>query len=181
MQDGAKPVTGTLAGVAGGTKAGSSGFLSSLGKDLSRGLGTVITAGTSGASDRSGSAKQRKQSGCVGQELMPRGGATAGHEAAPAEVQQQPQQEQQQQQQQEQIVQQQQQQQEDAPLPPGWEAKYDAGQNRVFYVDHNTRTTTWERPTWTLDAAAGECAAMLITLYTMCIYVCMCDVWVAYV
>lgn len=32
------------------------------------------------------------------------------------------------------------------PLPPGWEERTDA-KGRVFYVDHNTRTTTWTRPT----------------------------------
>ena len=30
-------------------------------------------------------------------------------------------------------------------LPPGWEAKVDHN-GRVFYVDHNTRTTQFERP-----------------------------------
>lgn len=33
-----------------------------------------------------------------------------------------------------------------SPLPPGWEAKYDALNKKVFYVDHNSKTTTWERP-----------------------------------
>lgn len=32
------------------------------------------------------------------------------------------------------------------PLPPGWEAKMDKNTNRIFYVDHNTRSTQWERP-----------------------------------
>lgn len=32
------------------------------------------------------------------------------------------------------------------PLPKGWEAKIDAASNRIFYVDHNSRTTTWEKP-----------------------------------
>lgn len=31
------------------------------------------------------------------------------------------------------------------PLPPGWEMRRD-NQGRTYYVDHNTRTTTWERP-----------------------------------
>jgi len=31
-------------------------------------------------------------------------------------------------------------------LPPGWEEKIDAN-GRTYYVDHNTRTTTWQRPT----------------------------------
>ncbi|KAK7114006.1 E3 ubiquitin-protein ligase Su(dx)-like isoform X2 [Littorina saxatilis] len=33
----------------------------------------------------------------------------------------------------------------DQPLPPGWELRKD-NQGRSYYVDHNTRTTTWERP-----------------------------------
>ncbi|GAB1598341.1 E3 ubiquitin-protein ligase Su(dx)-like isoform X3 [Argonauta hians] len=31
------------------------------------------------------------------------------------------------------------------PLPYGWQMRFDP-QGRVYYVDHNTRTTTWERP-----------------------------------
>uniref|UniRef100_A0A1A8L513 E3 ubiquitin-protein ligase n=1 Tax=Nothobranchius pienaari TaxID=704102 RepID=A0A1A8L513_9TELE len=31
------------------------------------------------------------------------------------------------------------------PLPPGWEQRKDP-HGRMYYVDHNTRTTTWERP-----------------------------------
>jgi len=31
-------------------------------------------------------------------------------------------------------------------LPPGWEERRDQ-HNRIYYVDHNTRTTTWRRPT----------------------------------
>lgn len=31
------------------------------------------------------------------------------------------------------------------PLPPGWERRMDP-MERVYYVDHNTRTTTWNRP-----------------------------------
>jgi len=31
------------------------------------------------------------------------------------------------------------------PLPAGWERRVDP-QNRPYYVDHNTRTTTWQRP-----------------------------------
>ncbi|KAF9346957.1 hypothetical protein BGX26_001518, partial [Mortierella sp. AD094] len=30
-------------------------------------------------------------------------------------------------------------------LPPGWEAAV-ASDGRTYYIDHNTRTTTWERP-----------------------------------
>jgi hypothetical protein len=40
-------------------------------------------------------------------------------------------------------------------LPPGWEAKFDTVNKRVFFVDHNTKTTTWERPKWS-PAAAGD-------------------------
>jgi hypothetical protein len=32
------------------------------------------------------------------------------------------------------------------PLPPGWEARLDE-KGRIFYVDHNTKTTTWIPPT----------------------------------
>lgn len=31
------------------------------------------------------------------------------------------------------------------PLPPGWERRTDP-QNRTYFVDHNTRSTTWHRP-----------------------------------
>ena len=35
---------------------------------------------------------------------------------------------------------------DDAPLPPGWEARRSA-KGRIFYLDHNTRTTHWKPPT----------------------------------
>ncbi|MGH0166112.1 UNVERIFIED_CONTAM: hypothetical protein FKN15_064988, partial [Acipenser sinensis] len=31
------------------------------------------------------------------------------------------------------------------PLPPGWEEKID-NLGRTYYVNHNTRTTQWKRP-----------------------------------
>ena len=31
------------------------------------------------------------------------------------------------------------------PLPPGWERRFDS-QGRKFYIDNNTRTTSWTRP-----------------------------------
>ena len=31
------------------------------------------------------------------------------------------------------------------PLPPGWE-EHEDDQGRICYVNHNTRTTQWERP-----------------------------------
>lgn len=31
------------------------------------------------------------------------------------------------------------------PLPPGWEMRKDQN-GKMYYIDHNTRTTTWERP-----------------------------------
>ena len=34
---------------------------------------------------------------------------------------------------------------ENEPLPPGWEKRRDL-EGRVYYVDHNTRQTTWQRP-----------------------------------
>lgn len=32
------------------------------------------------------------------------------------------------------------------PLPTGWEEKTDAVTGKLFYINHNTRTTTWEHP-----------------------------------
>ena len=34
---------------------------------------------------------------------------------------------------------------ENEPLPPGWEKQSDP-KGRVYYVNHNTRQTTWQRP-----------------------------------
>jgi len=34
---------------------------------------------------------------------------------------------------------------DEEPLPPGWEKRLDQ-YNRVYYVDHTTRSTVWERP-----------------------------------
>lgn len=33
-----------------------------------------------------------------------------------------------------------------APLPPGWEKRADAVTGKTYYIDHNTRTTTWTHP-----------------------------------
>lgn len=30
-------------------------------------------------------------------------------------------------------------------MPPGWEVRRDP-RGRIYYVDHNTRSTTWQRP-----------------------------------
>lgn len=35
---------------------------------------------------------------------------------------------------------------DEEPLPAGWEMRYDQF-GRKYYVDHNTKSTTWERPT----------------------------------
>ncbi|XP_031497085.1 probable phosphoinositide phosphatase SAC9 isoform X2 [Nymphaea colorata] len=32
------------------------------------------------------------------------------------------------------------------PLPPGWEKRSDAVTGKTYYIDHNTRRTTWEHP-----------------------------------
>jgi len=32
------------------------------------------------------------------------------------------------------------------PLPPGWEEKVDPSTGSVYYVDHNSQRTSWERP-----------------------------------
>ena len=31
-------------------------------------------------------------------------------------------------------------------LPPGWSAKFDPRMNRWYYINHNTKTTQWEKP-----------------------------------
>lgn len=33
-----------------------------------------------------------------------------------------------------------------APLPPGWEKRSDAVTGKIYYIDHNTRSTTWVHP-----------------------------------
>jgi len=33
-----------------------------------------------------------------------------------------------------------------APLPPGWQMMFDNSTGRPFFVDHNTKTTTWDDP-----------------------------------
>ncbi|XP_042477726.1 probable phosphoinositide phosphatase SAC9 [Macadamia integrifolia] len=33
-----------------------------------------------------------------------------------------------------------------APLPPGWEKRSDVVTGKTYYIDHNTRTTTWVHP-----------------------------------
>ncbi|KAI3468569.1 hypothetical protein Pfo_025232 [Paulownia fortunei] len=33
-----------------------------------------------------------------------------------------------------------------APLPPGWEKRSDAVTGKAYYIDHNTKTTTWNHP-----------------------------------
>lgn len=32
------------------------------------------------------------------------------------------------------------------PLPHGWEMKHDPNSGRPFFIDHKTRTTSWEDP-----------------------------------
>ncbi|KAH8094188.1 ubiquitin protein ligase [Aureococcus anophagefferens] len=33
----------------------------------------------------------------------------------------------------------------ESPLPPGWEEKF-TPEGKPYYVDHNTKSTHWERP-----------------------------------
>lgn len=52
------------------------------------------------------------------------------------------------------------------PLPPGWEIKVDPQTGWPFFVDHNSRTTTWSDPRLRGDAAkvrrgGGGCGAAL--------------------
>ncbi|CAG8808032.1 2088_t:CDS:2, partial [Racocetra persica] len=42
---------------------------------------------------------------------------------------------------------------DNSPLPPGWERRL-VHLKRTYYVDHNTRTTTWKRPS--MDATATQ-------------------------
>ena len=39
-------------------------------------------------------------------------------------------------------------------LPNGWEIQCESKTGRVFFVDHNTQTTTWEDPRWTAEPEA---------------------------
>ena len=34
----------------------------------------------------------------------------------------------------------------DQNLPPGWEARWDARFGRFYYINHHTKTTSWEKP-----------------------------------
>ncbi|OQR96263.1 mitogen-activated protein kinase [Achlya hypogyna] len=43
---------------------------------------------------------------------------------------------------------------DDKGLPAGWEARFNKKYNRVYYVDHATKTSTWEHPGKALSAAA---------------------------
>eukprot|EP00042_Codosiga_hollandica_P047776 m.523295 g.523295 ORF g.523295 m.523295 type:complete len:250 (-) comp57523_c0_seq8:170-919(-) len=42
------------------------------------------------------------------------------------------------------------------PLPAGWEKRYESMANRYYFVDHNTRTTTWEDPRHSYFAAPAS-------------------------
>jgi hypothetical protein len=144
-------------------KSGSSGFLSALGKDLGRGLQAAITAAADGtplsarfnspgrggggggaaaatggvASPKDGLARDLRAASAPSLGILagPPPDASAADAAPPP-----------------------------PPLPPGWEAKYEPTTKRVFYVDHNTKSTTWDRPApppgWRPDpSAAGSGAA----------------------
>lgn len=41
------------------------------------------------------------------------------------------------------------------PLPPGWTRQFDQ-HGRPYYIDHNTRTTTWQRPNNPVSAVEME-------------------------
>jgi hypothetical protein len=118
--------------------AGSSGFLSSLGKGIMGGVKDMRLASPnkSSSSPRDLNAELRSNSS-PNIAMMDR-------EGTPQRVQPSPQH---------------QRPHGEDPLPPGWEAKYDAVNKRVFYVDHNTKTTTWTRPPWTAPAVGAEQAA----------------------
>ena len=37
---------------------------------------------------------------------------------------------------------------ENITLPPNWEEYFDSKSGQKYYVNHITKTTTWERPEW---------------------------------
>lgn len=44
---------------------------------------------------------------------------------------------------------------DEEPLPPMWEARTDS-HGRVFYIDHRTKTTSWQRPKSTDESSVAE-------------------------
>lgn len=46
---------------------------------------------------------------------------------------------------------------DEEPLPPMWEARTDS-HGRVFYIDHRTKTTSWQRPKATDESTVAESA-----------------------
>lgn len=44
---------------------------------------------------------------------------------------------------------------DEPPLPPAWEARMDS-HGRIFYIDHTTRTTSWQRPGVVHNAIGGR-------------------------
>jgi len=56
------------------------------------------------------------------------------------------------------------------PLPPSWEEKR-APDGRVYYVDHRTKTTHWERPTHTMAAVNRPPPAPVATVVQATPYV----------
>lgn len=44
-------------------------------------------------------------------------------------------------------------------LPPNWEEKIDPSTGRHFYVDHNTQTTTWEKPSLHSESPELACGS----------------------
>lgn len=47
---------------------------------------------------------------------------------------------------------------DEPPLPPAWEARMDS-HGRIFYIDHTTRTTSWQRPFGGPASAAAATAS----------------------
>ena len=45
-----------------------------------------------------------------------------------------------------------------APLPPGWEERFDPSSGRKFYVDYVNKSTSWTRPTAAAPASSGASA-----------------------
>lgn len=47
---------------------------------------------------------------------------------------------------------------DEPPLPPAWEARMDS-HGRIFYIDHTTRTTSWQRPDAVTNGGGASAAA----------------------
>lgn len=52
-------------------------------------------------------------------------------------------------------------------LPPGWEAKWDPGSKRWFYINHITKITQWDAPLHQTQVSNLFCLELSFYLNTM--------------